>query len=1127
MAPKKRPSSQPSTPSKKHKQNQSQSSLTSFFVSPSKKATAQAKTEQLGDHGAGSGPDKEPSSNHASDLTQEEQDARFAAELAAAEDGVSPAEILRRMKADEDLARRLDLEWTQAKNEPESSRSGEIGAGSTLRNDGDSPRKRRLVLEEHEDLDMYSSPRKVPKDTTTAIATPVSDLAHPKPDPPAKPEPGKPIDLAALDAAIQAIPLGDDIFDFDPYAIDVSRWPRMAYGAGSQPLPTTPYALLTHAFVQISATRSRLIITTLLTNLLRVIRAHDPDSLLPSVYLISNHIAPAYDGVELGIGMSIVTKAIKEVTGKSARTLKSLWDKTGDPGDVAYEAKKDVKALVKPSPITVQKLFSTLHAMARLSGSGSATQKLGYVTKLLVASRGEETRFLGRTFISHLRIQAVRTTIATALARVFALVEASGPRLEPATKREQERAALLLVHPEERQGILANATKPKERSDPRRLAVMDKLARAEKLVREVRARHPNFGVIVPALLTVGLPGLSDHVPLRIGTPISPMLGSITRSLDAMHDKLGPRAFVSEFKYDGQRCQIHAVYVPRSAGPEARKSIVESHNSAAASSGKCGKWVGRDGEVYVRLFSRHLEEMTEKYPDISDMIPILMGRESEDEGNWAAPLGSKTGSAGVNAAEQENGKISEVADIDDGKPDGAEAASADVDDRPNDKVTSFIMDAEVVAMGLDGELLPFQTLANRSRKDVSLHDIKVKVGVFAFDLMYLDGESLLKTSFRTRRNLLHSRFKPLAPRSPLIARFAHVRSCESTDPDDVARFFAAAQQHKCEGIMVKSLDHHWETPASTTAAESGEEGGNGMPRGGRETPGDVDGTGPDPGEGKRLEKLGDVIEDDLAVDQDGVDDGEEGGTTTTATSATTSSSVDLGASAIGKGVNGRGKALLSTYEPDKRCESWLKVKKDYVDGLGDSLDLVPIGAWHGMGRKATWWSPILLAVYDADTGVFQAVCKCISGFTDAFYKDLNVRYAEGSDTCVRARHGEPPPGGYEYDTGSLVPDVWWRPSEVWELRGADITLSPNYTAALGLVSEERGLSIRFPRFIKRRDDKGVEQASSPHQLAAIYRDQQRAGPKAAVDDNVEDEDGDREEAAVATKVAAPVDIDFEY
>lgn len=41
----------------------------------------------------------------------------------------------------------------------------------------------------------------------------------------------------------------------------------------------------------------------------------------------------------------------------------------------------------------------------------------------------------------------------------------------------------------------------------------------------------------------------------------------------------------------------------------------------------------------------------------------------------------------------------------------------------------------------------------------------------------------------------------------------------------------------------------------------------------------------------------------------------------------------------------------------------------------------------MGRKAAWWSPVLLAVYDASTDEYQAVCKCISGFTDAEYKSI--------------------------------------------------------------------------------------------------------------------------------------------
>ena len=48
------------------------------------------------------------------------------------------------------------------------------------------------------------------------------------------------------------------------------------------------------------------------------------------------------------------------------------------------------------------------------------------------------------------------------------------------------------------------------------------------------------------------------------------------------------------------------------------------------------------------------------------------------------------------------------------------------------------------------------------------------------------------------------------------------------------------------------------------------------------------------------------------------------------------------------------------------------------GLGDSLDLVPIGAWHGNGRKAQWWSPILLAVWNPSVGKLVAVCKCMSG-----------------------------------------------------------------------------------------------------------------------------------------------------
>lgn len=54
------------------------------------------------------------------------------------------------------------------------------------------------------------------------------------------------------------------------------------------------------------------------------------------------------------------------------------------------------------------------------------------------------------------------------------------------------------------------------------------------------------------------------------------------------------------------------------------------------------------------------------------------------------------------------------------------------------------------------------------------------------------------------------------------------------------------------------------------------------------------------------------------------------------------------------------------------------QKDYITGLGDTLDMIPIGAWHGNGRKAKWWSPVLLAIYDTSSGIPVAVCKCMSG-----------------------------------------------------------------------------------------------------------------------------------------------------
>ena len=77
----------------------------------------------------------------------------------------------------------------------------------------------------------------------------------------------------------------------------------------------------------------------------------------------------------------------------------------------------------------------------------------------------------------------------------------------------------------------------------------------------------------------------------------------------------------------------------------------------------------------------------------------------------------------------------------------------------------------------------------------------------------------------------------------------------------------------------------------------------------------------------------------------------------------------------------------------------------------------------------------------------------------------------------------------YATGES-PSLWFRPTEVWEVRGADLTISPVHRAAQGLVDESKGISIRFPRLVRVRDDKGIEDATTSEEVAELYNKQNR-------------------------------------
>lgn len=117
---------------------------------------------------------------------------------------------------------------------------------------------------------------------------------------------------------------------YDPLDVDPSTYNPACTGWSSN--APVPYSFLAHTLATLSGTRSRIAKLDTLTNALRTICRQHSLSLLPALYLVSNSLSPPYSPIELGLGPSIISKAIQHVSGLSSTALKRLYNQTGDPG---------------------------------------------------------------------------------------------------------------------------------------------------------------------------------------------------------------------------------------------------------------------------------------------------------------------------------------------------------------------------------------------------------------------------------------------------------------------------------------------------------------------------------------------------------------------------------------------------------------------------------------------------------------------------------------------------------------------------------------------------------------------------------------------------------------------------
>jgi DNA ligase-1 len=162
-----------------------------------------------------------------------------------------------------------------------------------------------------------------------------------------------------------------------------------------------------------------------------------------------------------------------------------------------------------------------------------------------------------------------------------------------------------------------------------------------------------------------------------------------------------------------------------------------------------------------------------------------------------------------------------------------------------------------------------------------------------------------------------------------------------------------------------------------------------------------------------------------------------------------------------------KSLDGEYQAGTRGWNWIKWKKEYVSEMSDTFDLVVVGAYHGKGRRSGVYGALLCAVYNKKEDIFESICKLGTGLTDEMLEELPNLLKKQIVTKKPARVSV---------SKEMEPDIWIEPKQVVEVLAAEITVSPYHTL---------GLALRFPRFVKLREDKKAEQATTRKEIEEMF------------------------------------------
>ncbi|MGH0151774.1 UNVERIFIED_CONTAM: hypothetical protein FKN15_043644 [Acipenser sinensis] len=360
--------------------------------------------------------------------------------------------------------------------------------------------------------------------------------------------------------------------------------------------------------------------------------------------------------------------------------------------------------------------------------------------------------------------------------------------------------------------------------------------------------------------------------------------------------------------------------------------------------------------------------------------------------------------------------------------------------------SIILDAEVLLIDTStSKPLPFGSLG--VHKKAAFQD--AKVCLFVFDCIFFNGVSLMDRPLRERKKFLHENMVEI-PNRILFSEMKHV-----TRAADLADMITRVIREGLEGLVLKDVKglyepgkRHWLKVKKDYLNE-----------GAMADTADLVVLGAFYGTGSKGEwKLGRAGEAASHALERAAD------------------LADMITRVIREGLEGLVlKDVKGLYEPGKR--HWLKVKKDYLNegAMADTADLVGWSWWKRAGHGGRM-SVFLMGCYDPASQIWCTVTKCSGGHDDATLARLQSEL----DMVKISKEPSKIPGWLKINK-NYYPDFVARDPKkaaVWEITGAEFSKAEAHTAD--------GISIRFPRCTRIRDDKDWQSATNLPQLRELFR-----------------------------------------